>query len=108
MATRWFNLYGVDPKDRNAKTKGRKEGSSYLGRVLINFNVVPMDRPQLCPQNSGPLKEPQQQTFQLWVDVYEWIKCGFIEKGGRLWVQVTMGCHQSDPQVAKLKKNTQD
>jgi len=40
-------MYGVLPKDRNAETKGRKEGSSYLGRVLIAMSMIPSERAQL-------------------------------------------------------------
>lgn len=47
MSPKWIHLYGVLPADRNAKTKGRKEGSSYLGRILISFSMIPSDRPQL-------------------------------------------------------------
>lgn len=75
MAARWFNLYGVDPKERNAKTKGKREGSSYLGRILLAFNVIPNEMPQLQLTSAIPTKDPRQEQFQLWVDVYEWINC---------------------------------
>lgn len=50
MATRWINLYGTDPDKRTDKTKGKKEGTSYLGRVMIAFSILPADRPQLMVQ----------------------------------------------------------
>jgi hypothetical protein len=48
MRARWFNLYGTHPLERSSKTTGRREGSTYLGRVLIAFNLVSNDRPQLA------------------------------------------------------------
>ncbi len=45
MPTRWINLYGTDPDKRSDKTKGKKEGTSYLGRVMIAFSILPTDRP---------------------------------------------------------------
>jgi len=47
MKARWFNMYGTHPNERNAKTKGRREGSTYLGRVLIQFSLIPNDNPLL-------------------------------------------------------------
>lgn len=47
MTARWFNLYGTHPNERSAKTKGRREGSSYLGRLLMQFALIPNDKPAL-------------------------------------------------------------
>ena len=38
MPVRWINLYGTDPDKRTDKTKGKWEGSSFLGRVMIDHN----------------------------------------------------------------------
>ena len=89
MAARWFNLYGVDPKERNSKTKGKREGSSYLGRILISFSVVPNEMPQFQLTSAQPSKEPRQEMFQLWVDVYEWINCKVVDAKQKLFVKVT-------------------
>jgi hypothetical protein len=46
MTPRWFNLYGPHPNDRERirdKIKGRREGSYWLGRILIAMNLVPSD-----------------------------------------------------------------
>ena len=45
MKARWFNLYGTHPERRSDKTKSLKEGTEYLGRILIAFNIVSSDRP---------------------------------------------------------------
>ena len=45
MPVRWINLYGTDPDKRTDKTKGKWEGSSFLGRVMIAFSIIPADRP---------------------------------------------------------------
>jgi hypothetical protein len=35
MTSRWINLYGTLPVYRSKRTDGRREGSAYLGRVLL-------------------------------------------------------------------------
>ena len=46
MPVRWINLYGTNPDKRgDSNTKGRWEGSSYLGRVMIAFSIIPTERP---------------------------------------------------------------
>jgi hypothetical protein len=63
MPARWFNLYGVHPLERNPKTKGKREGTCYLGRILIAFNVAPHDYPQYQLTSAQPTKEPRQESF---------------------------------------------
>ena len=45
MKARWINLYGTHPLERSNRTKSKKEGSCWLGRVLIAFSIVSTDRP---------------------------------------------------------------
>ena len=73
MPARWFNLYGTHPEDRADNTKGRKEGSTYLGRVLLAFSLVANERPQLNAGQANPIKEPKSMMYQLWVDLYDLI-----------------------------------
>lgn len=73
MSTRWVNIYGPEPSQRGQRTKGRAEGSCWLGRVLLAFNLMPYDYPVLATQSSNALKEPNQGNFELWVDIYELI-----------------------------------
>jgi len=47
MPPRWINIYGPEPKNRGIRTKGRIEGSSWLGRILLAFNIMPFDQPSL-------------------------------------------------------------
>ena len=63
MSARWFNLYGTHPNERSAKTKGRREGSTYLGRVLIAFSLIPSDYPNLVQHHSSGLNEPRQANY---------------------------------------------
>jgi hypothetical protein len=48
MSTRWINIYGPEPSQRGQRTKGRAEGSCWLGRVLLAFNLMPYDSPVLA------------------------------------------------------------
>ena len=45
MPSRWINIYGPEPSLRGVRTKGRSEGSCWLGRVLLSFNLISFDQP---------------------------------------------------------------
>jgi len=48
MKSTWFNLYGVKPMDGGwfASNNGsKKEGSTFLGRVLIQSSLSPNEKP---------------------------------------------------------------
>ena len=45
MPPQWINIYGTKPLERSNRTKNRKEGSSFLGRVLIAFSMITNERP---------------------------------------------------------------
>lgn len=45
MPARWINLYGTSPLERSDRTKGRRQGSQYLGRVLLAFSLISNERP---------------------------------------------------------------
>ena len=107
MPARWINLYGVPPKERSAKTKSLREGTAFLGRILLAMNLSSNDYPARATTSSGPLKEPRQSNYQLWVDLYEWINCGFAKTGTTLEVQVTIGSEKtSTMKQARLNKET--
>ena len=73
MPVRWINLYGTHPYERANNTKGRKEGSRYLGRVLIAFSMIANEKPQLSVAAANAIKEPRTRCYQLWVDLYDLI-----------------------------------
>lgn len=91
MPAQWINLYGIPPSERSPKTKSLREGTCFLGRVLVAMSLSQNEYPNLAVSSSGPLKEPKQASFQLWVDLYEWINCEMAVKGSNLWVEVTIG-----------------
>jgi len=45
MKPQWINIYGTHPELRTDRTKNKKEGTSFLGRVLIAFSLVSNERP---------------------------------------------------------------
>ena len=48
MKATWINLYGVPPLDRSWFAKvnyDKKEGTAFLGRVLISMALNPNDKP---------------------------------------------------------------
>ena len=89
MIARWFNMYGTHPNERNAKTKGRREGSTYLGRVLIQFSLIPNEYPNLTVHHSNNISEPRQDNYLLNVDLYEWANCDYEHHDKSMWVVVT-------------------
>ena len=97
MSSRWINLYGADPKDRGPRTKGRREGSEFLGRILLQFSLIPNDMPSLNGQNGNPLKEPKESMFQLWVDAFELIDFKVANPSrDNVWIWVSQGGRKED------------
>lgn len=45
MGVRWINLYGTKPMERSGRTKSLREGTQYLGRILMNMKLIPNERP---------------------------------------------------------------
>lgn len=108
MKATWINLYGVLPLERGwfQNNKGSKrEGSSYLGRVLISMQLTPSERPSLYPAPANPVKEPNSANFQLWLDSYDLVNCE--EANGRnLWLVATIGTFTSGKHKAKYRSQT--
>lgn len=50
MTKRWMNLYGTEPLERSDRTKRKKEGTAYLGRVLVSLTMLSNEKPQLSVQ----------------------------------------------------------
>ena len=86
MPIRWINLYGTKPLERSSKTKMRKEGTSWLGRVLISFNLVSNERPMLGESIGPTINPPKVQNYQMWVDLYDLINCDIVDKDDTLWI----------------------
>ena len=104
MPCRWFNLYGTDPAERTGRTRGRKEGSQYLGRVLVAFSIYSSERPQLANIAANPVRPPKSRTYQLWVDLYDLIDCDVIPSDSPIWAVISIGRSKSDKAPAKAKK----
>ena len=68
-------MYGTPPRERASNTRGRKEGSAYLGRVCLALNLVPSERPQLANQGAPLSRDPKHYTYKLWVDIYSLVNC---------------------------------
>lgn len=93
MPTRWVNLYGTQPLERSERTKRRKEGSSYLGRVLFRFDIVANNNPQLSTLESSAYKLPRFREYRLWVDVFDLVRCQVVPPGSKIVVKGTVGTY---------------
>jgi hypothetical protein len=91
MKARWFNLYGFAPYNRGSNTKSKTEGSEYLGRVLIAFNILVNERPTLISLQGNTVNEPPTIKYQMWVDFYYFVDSDLITKGDPLHIVVSMG-----------------
>jgi len=96
MKARWFNLYGTHPDERSDKTKRMTEGTSYLGRVLIAFNIVSADRPVLQVQQGMPINDPKSMAYKLWVDLYELLDCELIKPDDPISVRCSIGAQTTN------------
>lgn len=105
MRATWINLYGIHPKDRGwflSNNLSKKEGATFLGRVLIQMQLSPNEKPQLTTTMANPIKEPATSNFLLWVDVYDLVGCE--EAGGKpLYIQATIGTNTTGKWYAKYK-----
>ena len=69
--------------------------------MLVAFSLISNERPQLAAGTADPIKEPKTRHYQLWVDLYELIKCDVIAADSPVWVVISIGRQKSDRQVAK-------
>ena len=92
MRPKWVNLYGVSIKDRDVKTANSPMTSSFMGRILMSFHLVPNERPQLQSGGGQPSEEPNVSVYQLWVDMYDLINAEQLS-GNKIWVRASIGQH---------------
>jgi hypothetical protein len=102
MRATWINLYGVHPLER---TGLKKEGSSFLGRVLISMQLVLNEKPLLYPAVANPMKEPSYSNFLLWIDAYDLVNCKEAN-GKALHLDAQIGTSVSSKHPAKYKQQT--
>lgn len=104
MPALWMNLYGTPPLERSERTKRRREGSAYLGRVLIALNMISNEKPQLMSQPMpDPVTEPRTRLYKMWVEFYDIIRCQVIEPGSKIYAMVTVGKYWSPRAYFKYK-----
>ena len=104
MPCRWINLYGTEPTERSERTKRRREGSAYLGRVLIRFDIVSNDKPQLSSQAAIGVKDPRFRLYRLWVDVFDLMRCQVIPPGSKVVVVGTVAKYKTVDWPAKYNR----
>lgn len=108
MKCSWINTYGVHPADRSyfkQVNSAKKEGTSFLGRVLIQMTLTPNDKPALARSIAHHPKEPTNGKFQLWVDSYDLVKAD-VPAGYMVWMIATVGSYQSSKFYAKYRDTT--
>lgn len=91
MSCRWFNIYGTPPLERSSKTTLRTQGSTFLGRVLVAFNLISNDRPRFNEGTGNKMREPKARDYQIWVDLYDLVGCEAISDDSDVWAVVSIG-----------------
>jgi hypothetical protein len=77
MPAKWINLYGIPPNERNTgmnlggKRKHPREGTYFMGRVLISFSLLANEKPGCATVPCNPFYEPDTQPYRLFCDIYE-------------------------------------
>ena len=94
--------------DRGPRTKGRREGSCWLGRVLLSFNLQPNESPEYSSQTCNPLKEPKADKYTVFVDLYSVTAFHLGEEGDgkTVMVRAQFGAAKSEPIAAKRSKKS--
>ena len=61
MAAKWINLYSIPPIERNigfisnfVKKKHPRQGTCYMGRVLLSLSLLPKEKPNFCVTSCNP------------------------------------------------------
>ena len=107
MRATWFNVYGAHPNERSKIVKGeKKEGSQFLGRILLAMLLVPHEKPYMYTAVANPMKEPASEKYRLWVDVYDLVNCD-SGKDKNLWVKASIGSYETERLFASYKKKTE-
>lgn len=75
MPAKWINLYGIPPLERNSgmgrKKKHPRQGTSFLGRILMSFSLLANEKPKCSTLPCNPFYEPDTQAYRLFCDIYE-------------------------------------
>jgi hypothetical protein len=66
MKCTWINTYGVHPSERGwfkQVNAAKKEGTSFLGRLLVSMQLTPNEKPSLISTVAQHPKEPTSGNF---------------------------------------------
>ena len=74
MDPTWFNMYGIRPMEFKSGMS-RLHSSSYVGRVLMSFHLLPNDRPVLSISSGSTAGKDNSVPYNLWIDVFDLVNC---------------------------------
>ena len=103
MPARWMNLYGTPPLERSDRTKSRREGSAYLGRVLMGLVMLSNERPQFKKEPAPNITDPKTRLYKLWVELYDIVRVAVIPEGSKVIAKVSIATHDSKEVEFKYK-----
>ena len=74
MPAKWVNLYGIPEEERNSTFKAKvvhpKEGTAYMGRIMLSFSLLSAEVPVCSTLPCNPFHEQDPQTYNLYCDIY--------------------------------------
>lgn len=75
MPSKWINLYGIPDWERNSTFKAKvvhpKEGTWYMGRILLSFSLIPHEVPMCGTIPCNQFYEQDPQSYNLFCDIYQ-------------------------------------
>ena len=75
MPAKWVNLYGIPEEERNSTFKAKvvhpKEGTAYMGRIMLSFSLISAEFPICATVPTNPFYEQDPQSYNLYCDIYE-------------------------------------
>jgi len=73
MPAKWVNLYGIPEEERNSTFKAKvvhpKEGTAYMGRIMLSFSLISAEFPICATVPTNPFYEQDPQSYNLFCDI---------------------------------------
>ena len=108
MAAKWINLYSVPAWERNSsfgkKKKHPKEGTHFMGRVLLSFSLLPSEHPKVATLPCNPFYEPDTQPYRVFCDIYELKYIKEEDYDIKVWCECRIGPYTVENKKKKPKK----
>ena len=105
MPAKWINLYGIPDTERNStfktKVKHPKEGTAYMGRIMLSFSLIPHEAPTCGTIPCNQFYEQDPQSYNLFCDIYELKYLKEDQYDIAVWCECSIGPYKTGINVQK-------